>query len=95
MLKPAFAQACAVWKTDAAYRDGVLCSALTHLLKEHIGKRSGLLFPSGTGKAPMTCSNIRGRSLRPKLEELTLYPVGRDALLPPISLLSSKEEPVR
>jgi integrase len=59
-------------KTDAAYRDVDLCPELAQLLEQYIGNRTGLLFPSKTGKSPMTYSNVRGRSLKPKLEKLKL-----------------------
>jgi hypothetical protein len=39
-------------KTDAAYRDIDLCPEVAELLKTYIGNRSGLLFPSKTGKIP-------------------------------------------
>jgi len=64
-------------KTDAAYRDIDLCPALVALLREYIGHRtSGLLFPSHTGVTPMSYSNVRRRSLHPKLLKLNLYTPG-------------------
>jgi len=63
-------------KTDAAYRDIDLCPEAAELLKAYIGSRSGLLFPSTTGKTPMSYSNIRRRSLHPKLVKLGVYVPG-------------------
>lgn len=63
-------------KTDAAYRDVDLCPEAAELLKNYIGTRSGLLFPSKTGKTPMSYSNVRRRSLHPKLVQLGLYSPG-------------------
>jgi integrase len=60
-------------KTEAAYRDVDLCPELAALLKRYIGERTGLLFPSKTGVSPMTYSNVRRRSLIPKLMKLNLY----------------------
>ena len=63
-------------KTDAAYRDVDLCPEAAELLRNYIGTRHGLLFPSKTGKTPMTYSNVRKRSLHPKLVKLGLYTPG-------------------
>jgi integrase len=63
-------------KTDAAYRDIDLCPRVAELLKNYIGNRSGLLFPSKTGKTPMSYSNVRRRSIHPKLVKLGLYTPG-------------------
>jgi integrase len=63
-------------KTDAAYRDIDLCPEVAELLKTYIGNRSGLLFLSKTGKTPMSYSNVRRRSLHPKLVRLGLYTTG-------------------
>lgn len=84
-----------VLKTEAAYRDVDLCPELAALLKRYIGERTGLLFPSKTGVSPMTYSNVRRRSLIPKLMKLNLiYEVGSHALLPPLPIVGSEEEPV-
>ena len=51
--------------------------SITSLLFEYIGDRSsGLLFPSQTGVTPMSYSNVRRRSLHPKLVKLNLYTPG-------------------
>jgi integrase len=63
-------------KTDAAYRDIDLCREVAAILKAYIGDRSGLLLPSKTGKTPMSYSNVRRRSLHPKLVKLGLYTPG-------------------
>ncbi|HEY6338471.1 MAG TPA: site-specific integrase [Candidatus Sulfotelmatobacter sp.] len=63
-------------KTDAAYRDVDLCPEVAELLKKYIGNRHGLLFPSETGKTPMSYANVRNRSLHPKLVKLGLYTPG-------------------
>jgi len=63
-------------KTDAAYRDIGLCPEVAEVLKNYIGNRHGLLFPSKTGKTPMSYSNVRRRSLHPKLVKLGLYTPG-------------------
>jgi len=63
-------------KTDAAYREVDLCPEVAELLANYIGNRSGLLFPSKTGKTPMSYSNVRRRSIHPKLVKLGLYTPG-------------------
>jgi integrase len=63
-------------KTDAAYRDIDLCPEAAKFLKNYIGNCSGLLFPSKTGKTPMSYSNVRRRSLHPKLVTLGFYAPG-------------------
>jgi integrase len=63
-------------KTDAAYREIDLCPEVAELLKNYIGGRHGLLFPSKTRKTPMSYSNVRRRSLHPKLVKLGLYTPG-------------------
>ena len=64
-------------KTDASYRDIDLCPEVAALLAEYIGDRtSGLLFPSETGITPRAYSNVRARSLHPKLVKLNLYTPG-------------------
>jgi len=63
-------------KTDAAYREVDLCPEVAELLKNYIDSRHGLLFPSKTGKTPMSYSNVRRRSLHPKLVKLGLYTPG-------------------
>jgi len=66
-------------KTGAAWRDIDLCPEMAGLLLKYIGDRKGLLFPSKTGKTPMTYSNVRRRSLHPKLLKLGLYTDGAGA----------------
>jgi integrase len=63
-------------KTDAAYRDIDLCSELAAVLRNYIGKRKGLLFPSRTGRTPVSYSNLLHRSIHPKLVSLGLYTPG-------------------
>ena len=63
-------------KTDAAYREVDLCPEVAELLKNYIGGRHGLLFPSKTGKTPMSYSNVRRHSLHPKLVKPGLYTPG-------------------
>jgi integrase len=63
-------------KTDAAHRVVDLGPEVAELLKKYIGNRSGLLFPSKTGKTPMSYSNVRRRSLHPKLVKMGLYTPG-------------------
>jgi integrase len=64
-------------KTNASHRDIDLCPEVVALLIEYIGHRtSGLLFPSETGVTPMSYSNVRARSLHPKLVKLNLYTPG-------------------
>jgi len=67
-------------KTDAAHRVVDLCPEVAELLKKYIGNRSGLLFPSKTGKTPMSYSNVRRRSLHPglhpQLVKMGLYTPG-------------------
>jgi integrase len=61
-------------KTTAAWRDIDLCPA--GLLRTYIGERKGLLFPSQAGRTPMSYTNVRRRSLHPKLVKLGLYTDG-------------------
>lgn len=63
-------------KTDAAYREVDLCPEVAELLKNYISSHHGLLFPSKTGKTPMSYANLRNRSLHPKLVKLGLYTPG-------------------
>jgi integrase len=63
-------------KTEAAYREVDLCPEVAELLANYIGNRSGLLFPSKTGKTPMSYSNVRTHSLHAKLVKLGLYTPG-------------------
>jgi hypothetical protein len=75
-------------KSDAANRDIDLCPAMVALLIEYIGDRSsGLLFPSQTGVTPMSYSNVRRRSLHPKLVKLNLYTPGAATHMYPASVL--------
>jgi len=60
-------------KTSAAWRDIDLCPELARLLLVYIGNRKGLLFPSQTGRTPMSYANLRNRSLHPKLAKLGIY----------------------
>jgi hypothetical protein len=48
-------------KTTAAWRDIDLCPEVAGLLREYIGERKGLLFPSQAGRTPMSYTNVRGR----------------------------------
>lgn len=66
-------------KTGAAWRDIDLCPEVAELLMKYIGGRKGLLFPSKTGKTPMSYTNVRRRSLHPKLVTLKLYTDGAGA----------------
>ncbi len=63
-------------KTEAAHRDVDLAPCVSKLLRKYICERTGLLFPSKTGRTPMTYSNVRRRSLHPKLVALELYSPG-------------------
>jgi integrase len=65
-------------KTDAAWRDVDLDPSVARILREYMGHRSGLLFPSRTG-APRSYSNTYNRNLRPKLEKLGFYVPGAGA----------------
>jgi integrase len=63
-------------KTDAAYRYIDLALCVSKLLRKYIGDRRGLLFPSKTGCTRMTYSNVRRRSIHPKLVALGFYTPG-------------------
>ncbi len=65
-------------KTDAAWRDVDLDPRIAEILREYVGTRIGLLFPSRTG-TPRSYSNTYNRSLRPKLEKLGFYVPGAGA----------------
>ena len=65
-------------KTDAAWRDVDLDPRVARILREYMGHRAGLLFPSRTG-APRSYSNTYNRNLRPKLEKLGFYVPGAGA----------------
>jgi len=65
-------------KTDAAWRDVDLDPRIAQILREYVGTRIGLLFPSRTG-TPRSYSNTYNRSLRPKLQKLGFYVPGAGA----------------
>ena len=65
-------------KTDAAWRDVDLDSVVAELLREYMGNRTGLLFPSRAGR-PRSYSNTYNRNLRRKLEDLGFYVPGAGA----------------
>jgi integrase len=65
-------------KTDAAWRDVDLDPRVAQILREYVGIRIGLLFPSRSG-SPRSYSNTYNRCLRPKLEKLGFYVPGAGA----------------
>jgi len=62
-------------KTRAAYRQVDLCNELAGLLREFIGKRSGLVFVNSQGN-PLTQTNILRRKLHPLLKQLKVEKQG-------------------
>ena len=65
-------------KTDAAWRDVDLDPVVAHSLREYVGTRQGLLFPSRTG-TPRSYSNTYNHRLRPKLTKLGFHVPGAGA----------------
>lgn len=65
-------------KTDAAWRDVDLDPIVARILREYVGNRTGLLFPSRSGR-PRSYSNCYNRNLRPKLRKLGFYVPGAGA----------------
>jgi len=66
-------------KTDAAYRVVDLCPEAAELLRNFLGDRSGLLFPSTKGTTPVSYHNLLKRHVTPDFERLGIKEPGKAA----------------
>jgi len=66
-------------KTEAAYRIVDLCPEAAEYLREFVGNRKGLLFPSRKHTAPVRYKNFLDRYLTPSMEKLGIKEPGKAA----------------